>query len=398
MTGLVEQSGQRLGRAVIRRLDRRRSPDPAGGRAAAAPPAVPAAAAAPAATATGGGPRVSVIIPNYNKSRTLSACLSAVYAQTYPAAEVIVVDDASTDRSREIAGGFPCRLVAFATNRGASAARNAGAAAATGDVLFFIDSDIGLAPDALANAVRILREHPDCGVVQGIYDWRPLFVDSQLEVYKTLCEHFWRRQGVGVATATLFALTAVRRPAFDAVGGFDESMSDTEDIEFGTRLPARYVIRTSDQVLGRHDDVDRFWPYLTEHVRRAHKYGGLLARLLLARPAGPGGGRRRRVDVAAVASMVSCVLALTTLPLAVVSGWLLAVPLALVSGFLAIDRQLFAFARRELGTGFLGYAVAMQFLMHTTQFAGMLTGAVHGATRAARGRAARALPLPEPYR
>ncbi|MEJ3744238.1 glycosyltransferase family A protein [Actinomycetes bacterium KLBMP 9797] len=319
--------------------------------------------------------RVSVVIPNYNKAKTLRACLAAVYAQTRAPAEVIVVDDASTDGSRTIAAEFPCRVLAFAANQGPSAARNAGAAAATGDVLFFLDSDIGLAPDAIEVAVRLLQQRPECAVVQGIYDWQPLFADSRVEAYKTLCEHFWRRQSVGESSATLFAMTAIRRYVFDEVGGFDESLTDAEDVEFGSRLPGRYVILTSDRVIGRHDDVDRFWPYLTEHVRRAHRYGGLLVRGFLA-PSG-GGGRRRRTDLSAVASMAACVLAVATLPLALVSGWLLLAPAALVAGFVALDRALFGFVWRQRGAPFLGYVMAMQFLMYATQCVGMCAGALN---------------------
>lgn len=336
---------------------------------------------------------VSVIIPSYHSAKTLRACLESVYAQTYPPAEVIVVDDASTDDSPRIAQEFPCQLLAFEVNRGAAAARNAGAAAATGAVLFFVDSDIGLAPDAIDNAVRALREDPDRAMVQGIYDWRPLIADSRVEIYKTLSEHFWRKRAVGESAGTLFALSAVRRQVFEEVGGFREGLTDIEDLEFGTRLPARYVIWTSDEVVGRHDDVDRFWPYLVEHLRRAHKYGGLLTQIRRTRPRHPD-PRPRRVDLAAVTCMASCVLVVLTLPLAVLSGWLLLVPLALLAGFAVVERRLFRFVRRERGLAFLGYVVAMQFLMYTTQFAGMLTGVLHG-QRATRIGAAPAGPGPE---
>ncbi|WP_219825545.1 glycosyltransferase [Nonomuraea typhae] len=367
---LIELPGQRLGKALVRRFTA--APRPVGER----PPAAPDP-----------GTLVSVIIPNYDKAKTLRACLESVYAQTHQELEVIVVDDASTDGSREIAAAFPCRLLAFDVNRGVSAARNAGAAAATGEVLFFVDSDIALDPGAIATALRILRERPETGVVQGIYAAQPLFADGPVEVYKTLFEHFWRRRRSGVADATLFALTAVPRRVFDEVGGFDEEMRDTQDIEFGTRLPSRYVIWMSDQVLGRHDDVDRFWPYLREHLRRARTYGALVARLLLGRSRHPEAGRAsRRIDVAAVACMVSCALAALLLPLAVFNGWALLGSLALFAVFVAIDRPLWGFVRREKGGLFLVYFVAMHFVMHATEMAGMLAGAVHAVARPARGR------------
>ncbi|MBE1489801.1 glycosyltransferase 87 family protein [Plantactinospora soyae] len=359
--------------------------------------------------------RVSVVIPNFNKEKTLQACLTAVYAQSFPPAEVIVVDDASTDRSRQIVAGFPCTLLAFPANRGVSAARNAGATRATGEVLFFVDSDIALAPDALAGALRVLREHPRCGVVQGIYDLHPLFADGPVESYKTLFEHFWRRQAVGVTSSTMFALTAVPRPVFDAVGGFDERLRDAEDVEFGTRLPASYEIRTSDRVVGRHDDVDRLWPYLSELFRRARTYAGAVVVARWTPPPTPGprpaaeppptsgplpgplpasGPERRephRIDLGSVAGMLGSASAVAALPLVIASLWLLAVPLTLLAGFLAADRELLTFALRQRGPGFLLYAAMLRFLTHLTEFAGLALGVTQAVAR--RIRYARTRPV-----
>ncbi|WP_018215526.1 glycosyltransferase [Salinispora vitiensis] len=354
-------------------------------------------------------PTVSVIVPNYNKAASLADCLRSIQEQTRPPVEIIVVDDASTDRSRQITAGFDCQLIALPTNRGVSAARNVGAAAASGDVLFFLDSDIALAPEAIATAVRTLRAHPNCGVVQGIYDAQPLHDGGPVEVYKTLFEHYWRRRGAGVTDATLFALTAIPRPVFEEVGGFDETLRDAEDIEFGTRLPARYEIRMNADVLGRHDDVDRFWPYLSEHVRRAVGYGRLLADLLAGHrhaatgTAGtrPDGGRAgKTVDRAAVAAMLCCAGVPLTLPLAAVAVELIAVPLLLAAGFAVVDRGLLGFVRRRKGHLFLAYFVGMHMLMHATQLVGMAVGATVATVDSRRrrgGTAGRQLPDgPEP--
>ncbi|WP_432839958.1 glycosyltransferase [Dactylosporangium sp. CA-092794] len=319
--------------------------------------------------------RVSVIIPNYNKERSLAACLDAVHAQTLPAAEVIVVDDASTDGSREIIGRYPCRLLTTPVNGGVSAARNRGAAAAAGDVLFFVDSDVALAPGALEAAVRELREHPGCGVVQGIYDARPLFPGGAVQRYQTLSEHFWRRRAAGLADATLFALTAVRREAFAAVGGFDERLRDAEDVEWGTRLPDRWEIRMSAEVVGRHDHADGFGVYVTEQFRRARTYAGTV---LDGRRAAPGpvraARRRRGIDVPAVAAMTSCAAAVASLPLPALSPWFAALPALAVVAFLALDRRLLGFAAAGRGPVFAVFFAAMRFLTHVTEFAGMALG------------------------
>ncbi|WP_432050167.1 glycosyltransferase family 2 protein [Verrucosispora sp. NA02020] len=340
--------------------------------------------------------RVSVVVPNYNKERTLGDCLSAVYAQTVAPAEVIVVDDASTDRSRRIAAGFGCTVLALPVNGGVSAARNAGAARATGDVLLFVDSDVALAPGTLAAAVRVLREHPDCGVVQGIYDLRPLHDDGPVEAYKTLFEHFWRRRATGVTSTTMFALTAVPKDVFELVGGFDERLRDAEDVEFGTRLPARYEIRVSAEMVGRHDDVDRLRPYLSELFRRAVTYADAVVAARWEPPVADG-RPPHRVDVGAVVGMAGTGLAVATAPLVLVTPGLVVLPLALLVTVGVADRALLAFAARHRGPRFALYAAGMRLLTHLTECVGMGLGICAALSRRVRARGSRPVTV-EPHR
>ncbi|MFY1686341.1 glycosyltransferase family 2 protein [Plantactinospora sp. WMMB782] len=329
---------------------------------------------------------VSVVIPSYRSAKTLAACLDAVYAQSHAPLEVIVVDDASSDDSAAIARRYPCRLIVAPVNRGVSAARNTGAAASRGDVLFFVDSDIALAPDALRSALRVLAGDPECALVQGIYDSEPLFADGPVEEYKTLYEHFWRRRAAGPVTVTLFALTAVRREVFDRVGGFDEGLRDGEDVEFGTRLPAGARIVMSAEVVGRHDDVDRLRPLLREQYRRATLFAVNLARGL--RRGGRAGVATARTDALGPAAVLSCAATLASLPLpmlALLSGLgtpglgsgaapplvdLPALPLALLglpalaaAAFLAANRELLGFVRRVRGARFACRFAGLHFLL-----------------------------------
>lgn len=214
-------------------------------------------------------PTVSVIIPNHNYEKTLRACLESVYAQTLRPLDVVVVDDASTDRSRDIARAFPCVLVARPDNGGVSAARNLGVAASAGQVLFFLDSDIALAPDAIENAVDLLMDDPETGCVHGVLDPEPLYDDGPVEVYHCLHAHFWRHRSAGIVGTAFFALAAIERHVFEATGPFDENLRDSEDVEYSDRLAATHRIRLSERVTGRHDDVDRLLPMLTEQYRRS---------------------------------------------------------------------------------------------------------------------------------
>ena len=115
-------------------------------------------------------PRVSVLVNNYNYGRYLGAALQSVLDQDFPAGrmEIIVVDDASTDDSREVLGRFAPRVSAIlrAKNGGQAAAFNDGFAAATGDLFCLLDSDDWWAPTKLSRVVERFDHEPDLGMVQ----------------------------------------------------------------------------------------------------------------------------------------------------------------------------------------------------------------------------------------
>lgn len=328
--------------------------------------------------------RVSMIIPNYNKAKTLGACLAAAYAQTSPPAEVIVVDDASTDSSPDIARGFPCTLIELPGNRGVSVARNAGAAASRGDILFFVDSDLALAPDAVENVLRVLRDDPECAMVQGIYDKEPLFADGPVETYKTLFEHVWRRGNAGLVSVPLFALGALRRSVFDEVGGFDERFRDAQDIEFGTRLPAGSRIRQSAAVVGRHDDVDSLWPFVREQFRRAQGF---------ALAVGKGWHRVRakgvsstRIHKLSALGLLSCALVIAVTPLLFWSPWFALAQVGGLAVFVAANRGLLGFVRREKGLGYALFCTGMHFLLYAAAGTGTAVGVLRAISRRGRWR------------
>jgi len=94
-------------------------------------------------------PRISVVVCAYQAERTLEACLIALTALRYPDAEVLLVDDGSTDATAEIAARFPAVRVLTQENRGLSAARNAGVEASSGTIVAFTDADCVVDPDWL---------------------------------------------------------------------------------------------------------------------------------------------------------------------------------------------------------------------------------------------------------
>ena len=98
-----------------------------------------------------GGPRVSIVVTNYNYGRFVGQAIDSVLGQTYPNVEVIVVDDGSTDDSREVITGYGNRIIPILkVNGGEGSAFNAGFAASSGDLVLFLDADDTLHPEALA--------------------------------------------------------------------------------------------------------------------------------------------------------------------------------------------------------------------------------------------------------
>ena len=124
---------------------------------------------------------VSVIVPVYNVEKHLRECLDSLHAQSLADLEVIVVLDAPTDGSAEIAQGYDndprFRIVRHSTNQGLAAARNTGMEVATGDFVGFVDSDDFVRPDAYELLVRAAIAHDadivSCGYVRITEDGEP---------------------------------------------------------------------------------------------------------------------------------------------------------------------------------------------------------------------------------
>jgi glycosyltransferase involved in cell wall biosynthesis len=107
-------------------------------------------------------PLVSVIIGNYNYGQYLGDAIESIFQQTYPHIELIVVDDGSTDQSRQVMETYGDRIVAlYQTNGGQTAAFNTGIAQAQGEIVCFLDSDDTFHPEKVAKMVTAFQHHPD---------------------------------------------------------------------------------------------------------------------------------------------------------------------------------------------------------------------------------------------
>ena len=181
---------------------------------------------------------LSFVIPAYNEEKYLPATLCALFASAEAVGEpfeVLVVDDASTDHTAEVAREGGARVVSV-NNRQIAATRNAGARAAKGDVLFFVDADTLANPAVIRAALRSLRNGAVGGGCLFRYDEPvPLWARA---VYP-----------LAVLACRMVALTGgcflfCTRTAFTTIGGFSEEMFAAEEMEFAKALKriGRFVV------------------------------------------------------------------------------------------------------------------------------------------------------------
>ncbi len=197
---------------------------------------------------------ISVIIPVYNGGANFRRCLASLAVAAPPPGEIIVVADGDTDGSRRLATSFGARVLQLDSPGGPARARNAGARAARGDVLFFVDADVAVRPDTLAQVAAAFRREPEVAAVFGSYDDEPA-VRGFLSQYKNLFHHYVHQTARGEASTFWGGCGAIGRDAFLAVGGFDESYRrpSIEDIELGHRLRrAGYRIRLDKALQVKH--------------------------------------------------------------------------------------------------------------------------------------------------
>lgn len=304
------------------------------------------------------GIRISVIIPTFNSAMTIAGCVAAVVADPFEAKEIIVVDDCSSDATREILGEFDCRLIELEENSGPARARNAGAAQARGEILFFVDSDIFLADHSVSIVDRYYREHPLAEAVIGMYAKTPANGGSFSQYMALWRFYTWTHPTPTEFSFFIASCGTIRQAVFAELGGFDTVYrgAEVEDYEFGHRLGARHPIFLLPELQGVHR-FPGFMKCMRNYFSRSRKWFELFL-------------RRRRFDtgqanastgvsvVFAVAWILSGLAAIViSNPFAgALSGMCLLAYLVTISGFLRMAYQ-------ERGADFAVYAGVVHLLL-----------------------------------
>ncbi len=208
-------------------------------------------------------PLCSVVIPTYNRMNVLPRAVASVMAQDEPAFELIIVDDGSTDGTREWLATLTdprIRVVLSTRNSGVSAARNSGLAAARAPVVSFLDSDDAYRPQRLSRTLAVMTNEPDvvCTLSSSIKQvWDEVHESIMPDVKLGPAAFEWALYCdlIGVAGSSITCRTAAAR----AIGGFAENMRTTEDREFLIRLAPQGAVRLLPDLLW-----EKFWTVNSE--------------------------------------------------------------------------------------------------------------------------------------
>jgi glycosyltransferase involved in cell wall biosynthesis len=217
---------------------------------------------------------VSVVIPAFNRCELLERALVSVFAQSTPADEVVVVDDGSTDETRQmVAASFPTARCIGQPNRGVSAARNRGIRESVGSWIALLDSDDEWLAEKLERQLAALASNPTYDLCH--------------------CDEIWMRAGVRVnqglkhkkSGGHIFlscvprcvispSSVMIRRTVFDEIGFFNEDLPACEDYDFWLRFCSRRPVLYLSAPLvvkhgGRDDQLSRVIPGLDQYRVRA---------------------------------------------------------------------------------------------------------------------------------
>lgn len=288
---------------------------------------------------------LSVVVPATDCPSTLPACLAAI-ARAGGNGEVVVVD------------GPP--------GLSASAARNAGARRATGDVLVFVDADVVIHPDALTRVKAAFAACPELTAVFGSYDDSPP-TGGTVAAFRNLLHHHVHQRAGGPAETFWSGLGAVRRDAFLAAGGFDADRfphPSVEDIDLGIRLAANGAhILLDPAIQGTHLKAWTLRSMLfTDFARRGVPWVALQLR------SGRGStalnlGWRHRISAAGCA--IGALAVLARRPRAAAASVLV---------LLGLNRDFYALLARQRGLGEAVIGVGLHAVHHLTAVAAVPAG------------------------
>ena len=200
-------------------------------------------------------PAVSVVIATYNRANYLAETIDSVLSQSFQKFELIVVDDGSTDETRRVVAPYGSRVrYLYQENRGPSAARNLGARNASAGWISIQDSDDLCLPNHLETLYGYANKHPESGMVfaNGSYLGGPAH-DRETIIpaakSRRLAEQGVRLEDLFDKSIVRLQAALISKRCYDDVGGHDESLRISMDLDLTFRLISRYPVAYLDEVV-----------------------------------------------------------------------------------------------------------------------------------------------------
>ena len=203
--------------------------------------------------------KVSVVIPVFSREHTIKRAIDSVLAQSYPADEVIVVDDDSTDGTMNMLRNYgrKIKVLLLSENAGPSKARNEGVRYAKNEWIAFIDSDDEWETDKLKKQVRYLKEYPFYEIMQSEEKW----IRNNVRVNQ--CKHHEKRAGWIFDQSLERCMISpsavlVKRSLLERYGKFDEDLPVCEDYDLWLKITRNHPVGLDENMsvikYGGHDD------------------------------------------------------------------------------------------------------------------------------------------------
>ena len=194
-------------------------------------------------------PLVSVIIPAYNEEKVIGRLLGSIKNQSHKRIEIVVVDDASTDKTAEIAKKYTDKVFTR-LHAERSIQRNFGASMAKGKYLFFLDADMELSEDVVKECVGLLVNNDKIGAI--VVPEESIATNFWEEV-KAFERSFYNLEGDEKVDAARF----FSKDAFDKVGGYDETITGPEDWDLPDSIgKSGYMIERIKSIIYHHERIN----------------------------------------------------------------------------------------------------------------------------------------------
>ena len=212
---------------------------------------------------------ISVVIPTYNRYDFLKRALASVYAQTYQPQEIIIVDDGSTDNTKNIQKDFPNIIYIYQKNGGVSSARNLGITNSTCNWIAFLDSDDEWLEEKLATQVKFHKSNTD--ILMSYTDEKWIRDSKEIKIpkkFKKIGKDIFKEnlEYCNLAPSSVM----LHKNLLNEVGNFDEELEVCEDYDLWLRITSRYDVSLinkklikkyaghEEQLSFKHWGMDRF--------------------------------------------------------------------------------------------------------------------------------------------